>query len=50
MNAVFLDAVCLLAVWDAGDQWHPAADAAFAHLGREKALLTTTSFVLGSRF
>jgi len=46
VNAVFLDTAGLLALWDASDQWHPAAEAAFANLGREKALLTTTSFVL----
>jgi len=46
MNVVFLDTVGLLALWNAGDQWHTAAEAAFADLGRAKAALTTTSFVL----
>lgn len=46
MSAVFLDTVGLLALWDASDQWHAAAEATFANLGREKASLTTTSFVL----
>jgi len=46
MSIVFLDTVGLLALWDSGDQWHPAAEAAFADLERAKALLTTTSFVL----
>jgi uncharacterized protein len=46
MNVVFLDTVGLLAMWDFRDQWHSAAEAAFADLGREKATLTTTSFVL----
>jgi uncharacterized protein len=46
MNAVFLDSVGLLATWDAGDQWHSAAEAAFTNLIQEKILLTTTSFVL----
>ena len=45
MNTVFLDTVGLLALWDASDQWHSAAEAAFVNLGGEKALLTT-SFVL----
>jgi uncharacterized protein len=46
MSIVFLDTVGLLALWDSGDQWHSAAETAFADLGRTKALLTTTSFVL----
>lgn len=46
MSVVFLDTVGLLALWDAGDQWHPAAEAAFADLTRAKASYTTTSFVL----
>ncbi len=46
MTVAFLDTVGLLALWDDGDQWHSAADAAFADLGRAKTLLTTTSFVL----
>jgi predicted nucleic acid-binding protein len=45
MIAVFLDTVGLLALWDASDQWHSAAEAAFTGLGSEKILLTT-SFVL----
>jgi uncharacterized protein len=46
MNTVFLDTVGLLALWDASDQWHPVAEAAFINLNRDKVLLTTTSFVL----
>ncbi len=46
MSVVFLDTVGLLGLWDASDQWHSAAEAAFAELARVKALLTTTSFVL----
>jgi uncharacterized protein len=46
MNPVFLDTVGLLALWDASDQWHAAAEAAFADLSRARASLTTTSFVL----
>ena len=46
MSLVFLDTVGLLALWDADDQWHPAAASAFAALCRAKALATTTSFIL----
>ena len=34
MNAVFLDTVGLLALWDEGDQWHTAAETAFASPSR----------------
>ena len=46
MRTVFLDTVGLLALWDESDQWHPAAQAAFARLREEQASLLTTSFVL----
>jgi predicted nucleic acid-binding protein len=46
VNVVFLDTVGLLALWDASDQWHLAAESAFRDLSRAKALLTTTSFVM----
>ncbi|HLA85870.1 MAG TPA: PIN domain-containing protein [Thermoguttaceae bacterium] len=46
MNVVFLDTVGLLALWNAGDQWHSAAEVAFATIGQTRAALTTTSFVL----
>jgi predicted nucleic acid-binding protein len=29
VNAVFLDSVGMIAVWDAADQWHAVAQAAF---------------------
>jgi hypothetical protein len=29
VNAVFLDTVGLIAVWDLADQWNTAADAAY---------------------
>ena len=32
MNAVFLDTVGLLALWDEADQWHGLADRAFTRL------------------
>ena len=42
MNAVFLDTIGLIAVWDASDQWHTAADAAYqALLQQERRLVTT---------
>jgi len=46
MMPAFLDSVGLLAIWDEDDQWHEAAARAFAGLGRERALLYTTTFVL----
>ena len=46
MSAGFLDTVGLLALWDANDQWHSAAEAVFAKLHRDKVPLATTSFVL----
>jgi uncharacterized protein len=46
MNAVFLDTVGLVALWDTSDQWHTAAESAFASLEQSRAVLTTTSFVL----
>jgi uncharacterized protein len=46
MSLVFLDTVGLLALWDADDQWHAVAEAAFVGVGHEKALPTTTSFIL----
>jgi uncharacterized protein len=46
MNAVFLDTVGLLALWDCGDQWHTAAEAAYAQIIAERRPFLTTSFVL----
>lgn len=46
MTTVFLDTVGLLALWDTSDQWHPAAEPAFARLAEARASFTTTSFVL----
>lgn len=46
MNSIFLDTVGLLSLWDSRDQWHVAAEAAFAEIMRSKAHLTTTSYVL----
>ena len=46
MTTIFLDTVGLLATWDQSDQWHPAADAAFALLQESGASCVTTTFVL----
>ncbi len=46
MNAAFADTVGLLALWDRSDQWHEAAERAFALLAQNKTALFTTSFVL----
>jgi uncharacterized protein len=46
MNAVFLDTVGLLALWDRGDQWHAVAEAAYARITAERLPFLTTTFVL----
>jgi len=46
VTAVFLDTVGLLALWDASDQWHVAAEPASARLMEARSKLLTTSFVL----
>ncbi len=46
MNTVFLDTVGLLALWDASDQWHGAAEEAFCRFRKTRSALITTSFVL----
>jgi uncharacterized protein len=46
MNAVFLDTVGMIAVWDDTDQWHEAASAAYRNLLAQGQRLVTTSFVL----
>jgi len=46
VNAVFLDTVGLVALWDVADQWHPAAEQAFAQLVSERKSLVSTSFIL----
>jgi uncharacterized protein len=45
-DAVFLDTVGLLALWDRSDQWHADAERAFAGLSKEGASLITTAYVL----
>jgi uncharacterized protein len=46
MSAVFLDTVGLVAVWDEADQWHSAAERAFAQIMSKRRPFTTTSFIL----
>jgi len=46
VNAVFLDTVGLLALWDESDQWHAKAEESFMKLSRQKATLLTTAPVL----
>jgi uncharacterized protein len=46
MNAVFLDTVGMIAVWDAADQWHLAAETAYNGLLAQGKVLVTTEMVL----
>ena len=46
MNAVFLDTVGLVALWDRSDQWHTAAQAAFAILLASGVRLVSTPYVM----
>ena len=46
MRTIFLDTVGLLALWDESDQWHAAAQAAYADFANRRAALITTSLVL----
>lgn len=46
MNAVFLDTVGLLALWDRADQWHSAAEAAYGCIVAERLPFVTTTFIL----
>ena len=46
MNAVFLDTVGLISTWDEADQWHTAAEAAFAQITSERRPFVTTTFIL----
>jgi predicted nucleic acid-binding protein len=46
MTAVFLDTVGLVALWDKADQWHNAAEKAFAQIIAQRRQFTTTSFIL----
>jgi len=46
MSVVFLDTVGLVALWDVADQWHAAAETAYALVVAERRSLVTTRFVL----
>jgi uncharacterized protein len=46
MNAVFLDTVGLVALWDVADQWHAAAEKAYGLVVAGRRTLVTTRFVL----
>ena len=46
MNAVFLDTVGLLALWDRADQWHSTAEASYARIVADRRPFFTTTFVL----
>jgi uncharacterized protein len=46
MNAVFLDSVGLLAIWDEDDQWHAPADVVFRELVRIRVRLVTTTLII----
>lgn len=46
MSPVFLDTVGLIALWDADDQWHTAAEAAYQRMVAERKSSVATSFVL----
>ena len=46
MNTVFLDTVGLLATWDASDQWHAPARAAYQQMVAQRRAIVTTTFVL----
>jgi predicted nucleic acid-binding protein len=46
VNDVFLDTVGLIAIWNKSDQWHAAAQQAFAGLRATGAAFVTTQYVL----
>ena len=46
MSVVFVGTVGLLALWNANDQWHSAAQEAFGDITGSEATLLTTTFVL----
>ena len=46
MNAVFLDTVGLIAVWDLADHWNKAADAAYQIVIQQGRGLATTPLIL----
>lgn len=46
MSTVFVDSVGLLALWNASDQWHGAANKAFEQINDGRTTLLTTAFIL----
>jgi uncharacterized protein len=46
VNGVFMDTVGLLALWNADDQWHGAAEKAFTKIAQAETTLLTTTYVL----
>lgn len=46
MNAVFIDTVGMLALWDDTDQWHQEAEQAHAKFRADKTPVITTTYVL----
>jgi hypothetical protein len=46
MSAVFLDTVGLVTLWNVSDQWHLAADRAFAQVLARRQPFIATTFVL----
>jgi uncharacterized protein len=46
MSSVFVDSVGLLALWNSSDQWHDAAQNAFAQINDGRTRLLTTAFIL----
>ncbi len=46
MTPIFLDTVGLIALWDADDQWHGRAEAAYAELLSRKSTFIATTFIL----
>jgi len=46
MNAVFLDSVGLLAIWNTADQWHEAAEKAFVKIADRRRPFLATTFVM----
>ena len=46
MNAIFLDTVGLIALWDRQDHWHAAATTALANLDPRRTRLVSSSYVL----
>lgn len=46
MTDVFLDTVGLLALWNADDQWHAAANRAMLSLDANRPRFFTSAFVL----